>query len=188
VSPAGDTISRVWFNSRMRPCQGRGDGATPFTRSSLWGGVAHQQSARLTCERQRGQHSSLPPFSRGHSSASQSGCFTCIRSKARFLLPSPFLSLWCSPANTPASQAGDHRSEAGQGHHVQALKALSAMHSLGKRFSPVQFRVRAPIAQSSQCSSGFHKPAVSGAAPETATIVASMQQPADFWLYSRICG
>jgi hypothetical protein len=32
----------------------------------------------------------LPPFSRGHSSGSQSGCFTCIRSKARFLLPSPF--------------------------------------------------------------------------------------------------
>jgi hypothetical protein len=80
-SPAGDTISRVWFNSRMRPCQGRDDGATPFTCSSFW----------------------------GRSSASQSGCFTCIRSKARFLLPSPFLSLWCSPANTPASQAGVHQ-------------------------------------------------------------------------------
>jgi hypothetical protein len=73
--PAGDANLRVWFNSRMRPCQGRDDGATPFTRS-ITGGVAHQQSARLTCERQRGQHSSLPPFSRGHSSASQSGCFT----------------------------------------------------------------------------------------------------------------
>ena len=55
------------------------------------------------------------------------------------------------------------------------------MHSLGKRISPVQFRVRAPITQSSQSSSGFHKPAVSGAAPETATIFASMQQPADFF-------
>ena len=136
----------------------------------FFGGVAHQQSARLTCERQRGQHSSLPPFSRGHSSASQSGCFTCIRSKARTLLPSPFLSLWCSPDNMPASHAGDHRSKAGQGYQLIALKALSAMHSLGKRISPVQFRVRAPVAQSSQRSSGFHKPAVSGAAPETATI------------------
>src|SRR6058998_1051685 len=29
----------------------------------------------------------------------------------------PFLpSLWCSPVNMPASHAGDHRSEAGQGH------------------------------------------------------------------------
>src|SRR5882757_833507 len=33
-SPAGDTISRVWFNSRMRPCQGRDGGAIPFTRSN----------------------------------------------------------------------------------------------------------------------------------------------------------
>ena len=24
---------RVWFNSRMRPCQGRDNGAIPFTRS-----------------------------------------------------------------------------------------------------------------------------------------------------------
>ncbi len=66
------------------------------------------------------------------------------------------------------------------------------MHSLGKRISPVQFRVRAPLLamrqggrpqgpQSSQRSSGFHKPAVSGAAPETATILASTQQPADFF-------
>jgi hypothetical protein len=60
-----------------------------------------------------------------------------------------------------------------------ALKALSAMHSLGKRISSVQLRVRAP--QSSQRSSGFHKPAASGATPETATILASMQQPADFF-------
>ncbi len=41
------------------------------------------------------------------------------------------------------------------------------MRSLGKQISSVQFRVRAP--QSSQRSSGFHKPAVSGAAPEAAT-------------------
>ena len=164
----------------MRPCQGRDDGATPFTRSTFWG---RSSSAERSFDMREVERAALfaPTIFRGHSSASQSGCFTCIRSKARVLLPSPFLSLWCSPANTPASQAGDHRSEAGQGRHVQALKALSAMHSLGKRISPVQLRVGAPISQSSQRSSGFHKPAVSGAAPETATIVASMQQPADFF-------
>ena len=27
----------------------------------------------------------------------------------------PFSSLWCGPVNMPASHAGDHRSEAGQG-------------------------------------------------------------------------
>ncbi len=69
-----------------------------------------------------------------------------------------------------------------------ALKALLAMHSLGKRISSVQLRVRAPNPggrpqgpQSSQPSRGSHKPAVSGAAPETATIFASTQQPADFF-------
>ena len=64
---------------------------------------------------------------------------------------------------------------------IIALKALSAMHSLGKRISPVQLRVGAPFSQSSQRSSEFHKPAGSGAAPETATIFASMQQAADFF-------
>src|SRR5438552_18950927 len=61
TNPTIQFFWRVWFNSRMRPCQGRDDGATPFTRS-IFGSVAHQQSARLTCERQRGQHSPLPPF------------------------------------------------------------------------------------------------------------------------------
>ena len=35
---------------------------------------------------------------------------------------SPFLSLWCSPDNMPASHAGDHRSEAGQGRQFMPLK------------------------------------------------------------------
>ena len=34
-------------------------------RGVFSGGVAHQQSARLTCERQRGRHSPPPPFSEG---------------------------------------------------------------------------------------------------------------------------
>ena len=79
-----------------------------------------------------------------------------------------------------------------------APKALSAMHSLGKRISPVQLRVGAPLlltvrngghaqaSQSSQRSGGFHKPAVSRAALETARHLhaghfASTQQPADFF-------
>jgi hypothetical protein len=56
---------------------------------------------------------------------------------------------------------------------LSALKALSAMHSLGKRISSVQLRVGAPPPQSNQRSGGFHKPAASGAAPETATILRS---------------
>ncbi len=63
----------------------------------------------------------------------------------------------------------------------QASKAFPAMHSLGKRLNSVQLRVGAPISQSSQRSSGFHKPAVSRAAPEAAIICASTQQPVDFF-------
>lgn len=62
-----------------------------------------------------------------------------------------------------------------------ALKALSAMPSLGKRIQLSAILSEGSISQSSQRSSGFHKPAGSGAAPETATISASMQQPADFF-------
>ena len=35
--------------------------------------------------------------------------------RCKSFCPHHLLSLWCSPANMPASQAGDHRSEAGQG-------------------------------------------------------------------------
>ena len=44
-----------------------------------------------------------------------------------------------------ASQAGDHRSEAGQGRQFRAPKAFLAMRSVGIGGSSVQFRVRAPI-------------------------------------------
>src|SRR5207247_2232091 len=66
-------ISEAAPTERMRPCQGRDNGAIPFTRSISVGSVAQQQSARLTCERQRGQHSPLPPCFRGHSSVSRAG-------------------------------------------------------------------------------------------------------------------
>jgi len=57
------------------------------------------------------------------------------------------------------------------------------MHALGKRISLVQFRVRSP-SQSSQVSGESHKPAVSGAAPETATIV-RMKWQIDKWVAFR---
>jgi len=64
---------------------------------------------------------------------------------------------------------------------------LSAMHSLGKRFSSVRFRVRAPFRNPasvqagiiSQLSRGQH----SGLRP-----FASMQQPADFFCKETLPG
>jgi len=65
----GHRCLRVWFKSRMRPCQGRDDGATPFTRSIGWGRSSSAEVPAhghlLTCERQGGQHSCLPPFPEG---------------------------------------------------------------------------------------------------------------------------
>ena len=42
----------------------------------------------------------------------------------RYRTRAPFPSLWCSPANTPASHAGDHRSEAGQGHQFSCPQSV----------------------------------------------------------------
>ena len=58
--------------------------------------------------------------------------------------PHQFPSLWCSPENMPASHAGDHRSEAGRDASFTALRAFSAMRTIGIGGSSVQFRVRAP--------------------------------------------
>jgi hypothetical protein len=65
-----------------------------------------------------------------------------------------------------------------------APKAFSAMLLLGMQVSSVQFRVGAPNSerpQSNQRSGRRHKPAESRAALGTATIFASMQQPANFF-------
>ena len=64
-SPAGDTSSCGCGSTAE--C-GRAKAETTVRLRSpapSSGGVAHQQSPRLTCERQRGQHSPLPPFSEG---------------------------------------------------------------------------------------------------------------------------
>jgi hypothetical protein len=99
-----------------RPCQGRDDGATPFTRS-IFGDVAHQQSARLTCERQRRAALLVPTIFEGIAQPARADASHASGQRCNSFCPHHFLSLWCSPANMPASHAGDHRSEAGQGRH-----------------------------------------------------------------------
>ena len=161
----------------MRPCQGRDDGATPFTRSII-GGVAHQQSARLTCERWRGQHSSLPPFSEGIAQPVRADASHASGRRRESFCPHHFCPCGVAqPTRLPLKQeitgakpVRDANCSSPSKHCQRCIRSVS-------EFSPVQLRVRAP--QSSQRSSGFHKPAASGAAPETATISASMQQPAD---------
>lgn len=119
-SPAWDTnFLRVWFNSRMRPCQGRDDGATPFTRSTCPCGVV--QPTRLPLMQ---EITGAKPVRDANFTPSKH-CQRCTRSVSE-----------------------SARCNSGWG---------------------LQFNGRGPASQSSQRSSGFHKPAASGAAPETAT-------------------
>ena len=112
---------RVWFNSRMRPCQGRDNGAIPFTRSIFVGSVAHQQSARVTCERQRGQHSPLPPGLSANRQSPMTNSFALrLLAIEHWSFTQSVPSLWCSPDNMPASHGGNHRCEAGQGSQFPA--------------------------------------------------------------------
>ncbi len=129
-SPAGDTnftVSHQCGCGSTAECGRAKAETTVRLRSpapiSFWG---RSSSAERSFDMREAKRAALfaPTIFRGHSSASQSGCFTCIMSKVRILLPSPFLSLWCSQVNMPAPHAGDHRSEAGQGrkfHRPQSI-------------------------------------------------------------------
>jgi len=79
----------------------------------------------------------------------------------------------------------------------KAAKALSAMHSLGRRAYSVQLRVgdpvlvavcqggHAPASQSSQRSSRFHKPAPPRAALGIETILEWIDEAMDFWIVEK---
>ena len=60
--PAGDTISRGCGSTAEYGFAKAETTVRLRSPAPISGDVAHQQSARLTCERQRGQHSSSPPF------------------------------------------------------------------------------------------------------------------------------
>jgi hypothetical protein len=122
-SPAGDTSSCGCGSTAE--C-GRAKAETMVRLRSpapVLGGVTQQQSTRLTCERQRGQHSSLPPLSEGIAQPVRADASHASGRKCESSCP-PRLSLWCSPVNTPASHAGDHRSEAGQGRHSPGPQSI----------------------------------------------------------------
>jgi hypothetical protein len=146
---------RVWFNSRMRPCQGRDNGAIPFTRSISVGSVAHQQRClrTATIRHARGREGStlvavrkdLPPFFRGHSSVSRAGPSHAPGRRRDSFCPHHFcpcgvVQTTCLPLMQEITGAKPVRDA-----NSIALKALLAMRSLGKRISSVQFRVGAPV-------------------------------------------
>ena len=150
----------MWFNSRMRPCHGRDGGATPFTRSNfILGSVAHHQSARLTCERQRGQHSSPPPFFEGIAQPVRADASHASGRRRESFCPHHFCPCGvaqstCLPLMQEITGAKPVRNA-----NLIAPKAFLAMHSLGKRISSVQLRVRAPVSEWWPCASTAVEPA-----------------------------
>ncbi len=125
-------------------------------------GVAHQQSARLTCERQRGQHSPLPPFSRGHSSVSRARASHIPGRRRDSFCPHHFcpcgvVQSTCLPLMQEITRAKPVRDT-----KIIALKALSAMRFLGTEVSLVQFRVRAPFRSRASAQVGFISPLCPG--------------------------
>ena len=71
--------------------------------------------------------------------------------KVHSFCPPHLLSLWCSPANMPASHAGDHRSEAGQGRQF-----LGAWFTGNSR--PTWLRTRQPWTCKSSRADQFQRP------------------------------
>ena len=110
------------------------------------GGVAHQQSARLTCERQRGQHSSLPPFSEGIAQPVRADASHASGRRRESFCPHHFHFCPCGVAQSTCLPLKQEITGAKPVRDASffAPKALSAMRSLGKRISSVQLRMGAP--------------------------------------------
>jgi hypothetical protein len=70
-----------------------------------------------------------------------------------------FLSLWCSPVNMPASHAGDHRSEAGQGRqfHRRVVHGEKQTHQ-NQAALDVQVRLAPTIFKAPKALSAMHSP------------------------------
>ena len=154
-----------------------------------FGGVAHQQSTRLTCERQRGQHSSLPPFFEGIAQTVRADASHALGRRRESFCPHHFCPCGvaqstCLPLMleiTGAKRSGAPISSPPK-HCQRCIRSVSERVRCNSGWG-LQFRNggRAQAPQSNQRSGRRHKPAGPGAAPGTATISASLQQPADFF-------
>jgi hypothetical protein len=112
----------------------------------------------------------LPPFSRGHSSASQSGCSHASGRRRDSFCPHHFcpcgvVQSTCLPLMQEITGAKPVR---GRQYPLPSKHCQRCIRSVSE-FSSVQLRVRAP--QSSQRSSRHHKPAPPRAALGIATIL-----------------
>jgi hypothetical protein len=83
----------------------------------------------------------VPTISEGIAQPARADASHASGQRCNSFCPHQFLSPWCSPVNMPASHAGDHRSEAGQGRQFLPLKHL-------ERCTPL-------VWESARCNSGW---------------------------------
>ena len=117
-SPAGDTISSGCDSTAE--C-GRPKAETTVRLRSpalFWG---RSSSAERSFDMREAKRAELfvPTISEGIAQPARADASHASGQRCKSFCPHQFLSLWCSPANMPASHAGDHRSEAGQGRQFQ---------------------------------------------------------------------
>ena len=115
-SPAGDTISGGCGSTAE--C-GRAKAETTVRLRSpapFWG---RSSSAERSFDMREAKRAALfvPTIFEGIAQPARADASHASGQRCKSFCPHHLLSLWCSPANMPASHAGDHRSEAGQGRH-----------------------------------------------------------------------
>ena len=118
-SPAGDTISSGCGSTAE--C-GRAKAETTVRLRSpapFWG---RSSSAERSFDMREAKRAALfvPTIIEGIAQPARADASHASGQRCNSFCPHHLLSLWCSPDNTPASHAGDHRSEAGQGRQFSA--------------------------------------------------------------------
>ncbi len=155
----------------MRPCQGRDNGAIPFTRSISGRSSPAERSLDM---REAGRAAlSAPTIFEGIAQPVRADASHASGRRRESFCPHHFGPCGVvQPTRLPLKQEITGAKPVRDA-NFHAPKAFPAMPSLGKRVSSVQLRVGAPISkrpQSNQRSGRRHKPARPGAAPGTATI------------------
>ena len=118
-SPAGDTISRGCGSTAE--CGRPMAEATVRLRPPAPVHRGRSSSAERSLDMREAKRAALfvPTIFEGIAQPARADASHASGQRCNSFCPHHLLSLWCSPANMPASHAGDHRSEAGQGRQFQ---------------------------------------------------------------------
>ena len=106
----------MWFNSKntaLPRLRRRCDSVHPLH----FRGCSSSAERSFDMREAKGAAPFVPTIFEGIAQSARADASHASGQRCKSFCPHHFLSLWCSPVNMPASHAGDHRSEAGQGRH-----------------------------------------------------------------------